>query len=75
MRKKTLKVGDKVKTIDHEYEGVISEIYRSCPMTNRWLRGLSIPIKAESVRSIWYSVDIDDDGGQVCCPKCDVVLR
>ncbi len=42
-------------------------------MSNKWLSGLKHPVPAESVRSIWFSVDVVN-GGVVCCPKCDLKL-
>ena len=40
-------------------------------MTNKWLKGLGCPVKAEDVRSTWYSI-APICGGEICVPACRV---
>ena len=40
-------------------------------MKNKWLKGLKCPVKAEDVRSTWYSIE-PLCGGEICVPACRV---
>ncbi len=73
MNNRKFKVGDIVKTESNNYIGTISKVHNTCPMSNDWLSKQTIPIRAESVRSKWFSIDVAT-GGAVCVPKYDVKL-
>lgn len=59
-------IGDRVTTIGHGYNGVITRYHLTCPQDNEWLSIQSIPVLAEHVRSYWYSIAVDPLGSIVC---------
>jgi hypothetical protein len=69
-----LNVNDYVITKNHKWVGKISAIHKSCPQTNLWLSHQAIPVKAESVRSTWYSI-LCISGGEIVTPASDYDLR
>jgi hypothetical protein len=73
-------VNQRVKTIGNNYRGVITQVHHSCPQTNEWLSMQALPIRAEAVRSTWYSILVDGKqgkgkGGAVCVPEYDVLAE
>jgi len=76
MSKTNIKTNFKVNDFVIEKEGnnmfgLISEVHKKCPMTNEWLEGLNNPVKAESVRSTWYSILVIG-GGEICVPAYSI---
>ena len=51
--------------------GRITCVHNQCPMKNEWLKGLECPVKAEDVRSTWYSI-APICGGEIVVPACRV---
>ena len=70
--REVLKVGDRVVAKKHGNIGTISKVHKSCPQSNDWLALQSIPVKAEDVRDIWYSIHCEPSG-MVVCPMSDIV--
>jgi hypothetical protein len=66
-----LKLNDYAMTKNNNYFGKISAIHKSCPQSNIWLKNLEIPVKAEDVRSTWYSI-ICITGGEIVTPASDI---
>ena len=51
--------------------GRITCVHNQCPIKNEWLKGLARPVKAEDVRSTWYSI-APICGGEIVLPACRV---
>ena len=51
--------------------GRITCVHNQCPMKNEQLKGLECPVKAEDVRSTWYSI-APICGGEIVVPACRV---